>query len=298
MTDNLQNFDNLQERNQQVLHNISQLQTQEKELYDSLEDVSLSSEQKQQIINRINEISQMRINLYASLKDMFSFVQKNVSSSKNTLDQSIEAVDILENELNQSKRRINLIEDQKNNKLRLVGINTYFGKRYNSHARLMKTIVILCIPIFILSILANKGILPSNIYSLLVTIILVISCVIIGLQLFDMLKRSNMNWDEYSWYFDEDNAPTDSDLTDSAEDSSSSDPWNTVSATCIGSACCYDGSTYDSEQNICVPNMVNQIGTGTKTEAFKGLGKYGYNQIKTFPINTNISPVFASLSMF
>ena len=62
MTDNSNNFDNLQERNQQVLNNISQLQIQEKELYDSLDNVRLSSEQKQQIINRINEISQMRMN--------------------------------------------------------------------------------------------------------------------------------------------------------------------------------------------------------------------------------------------
>ena len=73
--------DNLQERNQQVLNNISQLQVQEKNLYDSLDDETLSSEQKQLIINQINEISQMRLNLYASLKDMYSYYQKNVSSS-------------------------------------------------------------------------------------------------------------------------------------------------------------------------------------------------------------------------
>jgi len=46
MTDNSQNFDNLQERNQQVLNNISQLQVQEKNLYNSLDDANLSSEQK------------------------------------------------------------------------------------------------------------------------------------------------------------------------------------------------------------------------------------------------------------
>jgi uncharacterized coiled-coil DUF342 family protein len=89
MTDNSQNFDSLQERNQQVLNNISQLQTQEKALYDSLEDVSLSTEQKQQIINKINEISQMRMNLYAGLKDMFSHYKQNVSTSSSILGQSI-----------------------------------------------------------------------------------------------------------------------------------------------------------------------------------------------------------------
>ena len=156
MSDNSQDFDSLQERNQQVLNNISQLQGQEITLYNSLDDVNLTSEQKQQIINKINEISQMRTNLYASLKDTYSFYQKNVSASKNTLGQSMEAIDILENELNQSKIKLNLLEDQKYNKLRLVEINTYYGKRYNAHSGLMKTIVIICIPIIILTILANK----------------------------------------------------------------------------------------------------------------------------------------------
>ena len=113
MTDNSQNFDNLQERNQQVLNNISQLQTQEKQLYDSLDDVTLSSDEKQQIINKINEISQMRMNMYASMKDMYSYYQQNVSASRSTLGQEVAAINVLENELNDAKIRMNLIEDQK-----------------------------------------------------------------------------------------------------------------------------------------------------------------------------------------
>lgn len=304
MTDNSNNFDSLQERNEQVLNNISQLQTQEKKLYASLDNVSLSSEQKSQIIKRINEISQMRMNLYAGLKDMHSFFQQNVSSSKSTLGQSIAAVNILENELNQSKIRMNLIEDQKQNKLRLVEINTYFGKRYNAHSKLMKTIVLICIPVIILAILANKGILPSNIYKLLVVIILVIGGLLIGLQVIDIANRDEMNWDEYNWYFDRENAPSDS---NSGESDSASDPWETPTVTCIGSACCYDGSTYDSEKNICVPNAVyNQEHKETEeteettetTETFRGLAKYGYMPLKTYSLNNTASPLFASLSNF
>ena len=121
--------DNLQERNQQVVDNISQLQSQEKELYASLDDPSLTSDQKQQIINKINEISQMRLNMYAGLQDMYSYYQQNVSASRSTLGQEMTAIDIIENELNQSKKKLNLIQDQKYNKLRLVEINTYYGKR-------------------------------------------------------------------------------------------------------------------------------------------------------------------------
>ena len=283
MSDNSQNFDSLQERNQQVLNNISQLQGQERTLYSSLDDVTLSSEQKQQIINKINEISQMRTNLYASLKDTYSFYQKNVSASKNTLGQSIEAIDILENELNQAKIRLNLLEDQKYNKLRLVEINTYYGKRYNAHSGLMKTIVIICIPITILTILANKGILPPKLYAFLMGLILILGILSIGSQLIDISSRDNMNWDEYYWYFNKDKAPSDTtgDITN---------PWEnkSMSLTCIGSDCCYDGSTYDSEQNICLPDESN----------LKVLEKYGCTQNKTTSVNNNVSPLFSSLSKF
>ena len=99
MTDNPKNFDSLQERNEQVLNNISQLQKQEKDLYNSLDDVSLSSEQKRIIMDRINQISQIRMNLYTSLKDMFSYYKQNVDTSSTTLGESIAAVNILEDEL-------------------------------------------------------------------------------------------------------------------------------------------------------------------------------------------------------
>jgi hypothetical protein len=293
MTDNSTNFDSLQERNQQVLNNISQLQTQEKELYSSLDDVSLSSEQKQQIINKINEISQMRMNLYAGLKDIFSYYQQNVSASRTTLSQSAEAIDVLENELNESKKRMNLIEDQKYNKLRLVEINTYFGKRYNAHSKLMKTIIIICIPVIILAILYNKGLLPSNIYKLLIIIILVIGVINIGYQLIDMSNRDNMNWDEYNWYFDKSKAPTVQTIVNSE---SSSDPWQTPSIICIGSACCDTGSSYDSDKNICVLNTTSSTRTNTTTESFTGLDKYGYTPVKTSSLTNIISPIVASFT--
>ena len=293
MTDNSTNFDNLQERNQQVLNNISQLQNQEKDLYQQLEDVSLSAEQKQDIINKINEISQIRLNLYEGLKDMFLYYQENIAAAKTTLGQSAIAVDVLENELNQSKKRINLIEDRKNNKLRLVEINTYFGKRYNAHANLMKTIVIICIPIIILAVLTNNGILPSSIYKLLVVIILVIGSIFIGMQIIDMSNRDDMNWDEYNWYFNKSNAPVDTTFTGNT---SSSDPWTTPTVTCIGSACCYNGSTYDSTKNVCVPNAIyNQ---DPNQDTFRNLEKYAYTQFNTSSLATQFVPVLANLPKF
>lgn len=285
MTDDSQNFDNLQEKNQQTMNNISQLQTQEKQLYDKLDDVTLTSEQKQEIINSINQISEMRLSIYTNMKNMYSNYQQNVTESRTTLIQEIEAIDILENELNEARRRINLIEDEKNNKLRLVEINTYYGKRYNSHSKIMKIIIFTCIPIIILSILAKKGILPSNIYVFLTGIVLIIGLVVLGLEIIDISNRDNMNWDEYNWHFDTSKAPS-SDVTGTS--SSQGNPWETPSVVCVGSACCYTGSTYDNGKNMCVPNSVSQ--SQPNVETFNVLEKYAYTQKRPMSHNFNVVP--------
>ena len=244
--------DNLQERNEQSLNDIKTLQTTEMKLYDSLENQSLSSDQKQQIIDRINQISQMRINLYANLKNMYSNYQQNVSSSRNILNDQLVSIDVIENELNDSKRRLNLLESEKNNKIRLVEINTYYSKQYNAHKEVMKTIVYICIPVLILTILANKGIVPLQLNILLSGVIIIIGVILIGYQILDLSNRDNMNYDEYNWYFDKNNADASLTSTDSSGTSSSSDPWATTASTCIGAECCNDKTTYDETQNKCI----------------------------------------------
>ena len=271
--------DNLQGRNAQIIDTIKSLQSSEMKLYDSLESKSLNSDQKQQIIDKINQISQMRINLYANLKDMYSYYQEDVSDSRNMMNDQMVSVDVIENELNDSKRRLNLLESQKNNKIRLVEINTFYGKQYNAHKQIMQIIVIICIPVLILTALASKGIIPPKITTLLTGIIIIIGIYIIGAKIIDLSNRDNINFDEYNWYFDKTAAPTNSAETTS-NSSSSSDPWTTSSLTCVGAECCNDNSTYDETQNKCIPTATynaNQASTTTETteaEAFGVLSKY------------------------
>ncbi len=252
--------DNLQERNDQVINNIKSLQTMELDLYNSLENQKLTSEQKQQIIDRINQLSQMRINMYANLKNSYSNYQQNVSASRNTLNDQMVSIDVIENELNDSKRRLNLLQAEKNNKIRLVGINTYYGKQYNAHKQIMKTVVFVCVPVLILTILANKGILPSQLNALISGIIIIIGVIVVGYQIIDLSNRDNMNFDEYNWYFDKNNAASSTTSTSTT----GTDPWATTESTCIGAECCNEYSTYDSAQNKCIPT-VEQTTTATTT---------------------------------
>lgn len=247
------NLPNMQDRNTQTLKNITNLQNIEMELYNNLQQgVSsgqLTSQQQKTIISRINEISQIRVNLYANLKDMYGFIEQNTSSVNSTLAQQIAAVNIVENELNEAKKRLNRVQTIKNNKLRQTEINTYYGKSYSAHSNIMVIIVIVCVLLLILTFLANREIIPRSLYGILSVIIVLIGAVAVIMKILDISNRDEMNFDEYDWNFDKSKAPT------ASSSGTAIDPWGELpSLTCIGSACCYDGSTYDSTQNMCLPS--------------------------------------------
>ena len=107
---------------------------------------------------------------------------------------------------------------------------------------------IICIPILILSILKNVEILPGNIAGLIIAFIILIGLIYVGRQIIDMSNRDNMNYDEYDWHFNKSEAPS------NGTPSSTTDPWETPSLVCIGEQCCNDTSTYNAEQNLCIPN--------------------------------------------
>ena len=249
-------FSDMQDRNLQTLTDIQGLQSIEKELFQNLEtglaNNTLTDEQKNSIINKINEISQMRVNLYKNLNGMYDFFQKNITSSRDTIAEQTAAIDIVENELNESKKRLKVIQEENNNKLRLVEINSYYGDKYANHANIMKSIVYACIPIIILTILTNTGILPRNIYTILIVIVSVISVIYIGREIILAFAHDNMNYQEYTWSTKTSDLPE----VDTENPEGSSDPWQGMTATCYGSACCYEGTTYDSATNKCIPDAV------------------------------------------
>ena len=247
---------NVQENTNQILNDIQSLQSLEQELFSSLEEnTGLTTEQQKKVVDKINGISKMRINLYETLNGVNSFFQNALANSKGTLTGQTTAIDIVEKELNSSKKRLKVLEEEKNNKIRLVEINDYYGQKYSEHSDLMKTIVIMLIPILILALLHNKGILPTNFYYILITIIAIIGGVFIWRIVFSIILRDRMNYQAYDWYFDPSTAPTSSSV-------STKDPWESKSTnfgSCVGDTCCSDGLVYDYNLNQCI------ISDGTTT---------------------------------
>jgi hypothetical protein len=256
---------NLTQGSQQTISGITDLQTIEMKLYASLDNNKLTAEQRSLIIDKINQIAQTRMSMYQGISNMSSSYQQTLATTNNSLQEQMLAIDIVENELNQAKRRLNLLEAQKNNKLRMVEINTYYGKQYSAYKDIAKNIVYICILVLIVVILGKKGILPPNIYITLNGMIITIGAIIIGKQLIKLSNKDNINYDQYNWYFNKAAAPVPPVASSSL--SSSSDPWSMPTIACVGSTCCDEakGFAYDSTQNMCILTDTTTTNTNTNT---------------------------------
>ena len=186
----------------QTIQSIQDLQQLEKQLYTNLESLSSNSSQnnlfeKQQIINKINDLSVTRINLFKTLNNLYESVQTNVSNSKTQLRDKVAIAKIMEDQLNTLKLRLNELKDANNNKLKMVEINTYYGKRYNAHTGLMKLLIVIFIIIITIVLLHKNGILPDSISSALILLVLLLGIFGVLHKIWDMSIRNNLNYDEY-----------------------------------------------------------------------------------------------------
>ena len=238
----------IQENNEQILNDIQSLQEMEQKLFNSLETTpNLTIDEQQKIIEKMNQLSTMRINLYQTLSGVNNYFENALNSSVGSLKEQAIAIEIVENELNRAKKRLEILEQERNNKIRLVEINTYFGDKYAEHSQLMKIIIFTLVPVIILAILNNKGILPNMVYYILIAIVSFIGGFYFWRRFASIIMRDNMNYQEYEFAFNPNSLPTDS-------SSSSSDPWASDSnyGTCIGDTCCSPGLVYDIRLNQCV----------------------------------------------
>ena len=238
----------ISQNNEQILNDIQTLQQMEQQLFNNLEtNTTLTPQQQQQIVEKMNQLSNMRINLYQTLSGVNNFFQNALSSSVGTLQEQTSAIGIVENELNQAKQHLEALQAEKNNKIRLVEINNYYGDKYAEHSKLMKIIIFTLVPVIILAILNNKGILPNIVYYVLLIIICLIGGYYFWTIYFSIVTRDNINYQEYDWAFNPATAPGSTSTT-------ATDPWASADGlgTCIGQQCCSTGQTWDASLNQCI----------------------------------------------
>lgn len=292
----------IEENSTELIGDIQNLQNIELDLFNTLEkgiaNNTLTADEKTTIVDQINKVSEMRIKSFANLNNMNLSYQGGVSSASNVITHQLSALNVVENELIDAKNRLKIINEERNSKLRLVEINTYYGEKYANHTSIMKTVVYFCIPIILLTILANMNIIPSTIYSVLIIIIAVWAIVAIGSKLIYSMSHDNMNYQEYTWRGQN---PPSSPTVDTG-DSTGKNPWYSIGASCVAQECCEDGYTYvPSPTNKCVANtnLPTDVAPYNPSQAVSSTNVSGLTSAApglSPTVNQSVASVYSSLS--
>jgi len=194
------------------------------------------------IVNKINQLSDVRMTLYKSLNYTYQSLQKTVNTSRSELVQLLTVVSIVEDELNSAKIQLNHLYGIKNNKMRMVEINTYYGKRYRAQSGIMKLIIFICVLLLVVSILRKKSLITDSISNILFGIIITLGIFFIIWRILDITWRDNMNFDAYDYKFN----------PDEKEKIVGYKIPEIPKIDCIGNSCCTDGMIYNTDIRKCV----------------------------------------------
>lgn len=282
---------NMQGLNEQTINDIQNLQSIELNLYNTLENnlnnQTLTTTQKNEIINKINDVSQLRVKLYNNLTSLYTAYEENVSNADILLDEKMQSLKIVEDQLTNLKLRLNKIEDINANKMRLVQINTYYGKKYDAYSNILKNIILISFIILIISILKKFNILPENIYYFLIIVILIISIIILSYKFYDISLRDNMNFDEYSWTFTPPSKSSSS--SSSTSTTTTNNVWGSeTSNVCTGNECCQEDTDYwDSSTNKCIPIPVTSSSTQQSSSVTDVFGNVDLSIPQSCDINSS-----------
>ena len=139
------------------------------------------------------------------------------------------------------------------NKRRMAQINTYYTRNYEANTDVMKNVIYISIAMIILAVLRKKELIPGSISTLGVIFILTMGGIIIGGQLFDIMRRNDQDFDKYDWNFNEDQLNKQKLIQMNSDPANLSD-MGIGGAPCYGASCCDIGTVWDPTSARCVPD--------------------------------------------
>jgi len=242
------------DKNTELSNYIDKISKVEQQLIEQIGNATDPTEQAK-LSNNLLLIQDTRVNLINALSSINAYYSQNLLGSSHTLEQQTNAVAIMDKEMEQAKKRLAYINEQKENKLRVVEINQYYSASYAEWTHLVKILIITILAFaIVINITTYFPILPSEVYSMLMFIISVVSLYYIFITIVSIYSRDNMVYDEYNWNFNINSAPK---MGTGAFTNSFKLP---SMLECIGENCCQDGTLWNKDIGKCI---VPQVSTTT-----------------------------------
>lgn len=158
------------------------------------------------------------------------------------------AIDFIAKERKRAESNAKTLSQDNRNKRRMAQINTYYTRNYEANTEVMKNIIYVSVVLIVLAVLRNKELIPASISTLGVILVLTMGGIVIGKQVFDIIRRNDHDFDKYDWNFNEDDM-------NKKFVQPSSDPSKPMElgmgGACYGPGCCDVGTTWDAGRGLC-----------------------------------------------
>jgi len=190
--------------------NIGELQEIQKKLFTDLEKLAgspnIADPGIQQQINdkfsQIDNLTKLRTNIFETIKANYGITQSDYNIQRRSYAQQLVALNIIENDLTNTSSQLKKSMTIRDNAERMVGVNNYYTRRYESHADIMKHIIFYCGVIILAIFLMKMGVVTDEIASLIIIIDLCIGIIVVGKKVYDLSRRNNIDYDKYNFPFD------------------------------------------------------------------------------------------------
>jgi hypothetical protein len=170
------------------------------------------------------------------------------------------AIDFIKKERARAEKNATLLSEDNSNKRRMAQVNTYYTRHYEANTDVMKNIIYLSVALIILAVLRNKELIPASISTLGIILVLTFGGIVIGTQLYDIVRRNDHDFDKYDWNFNEDEMNR-KQLVQQNSDPANLSEMGMGMAPCYGPGCCDVGTTWDNDSKKCVPAVSRITGS-------------------------------------
>jgi hypothetical protein len=201
-----------------------------------------------------NELNAIRNALISVLAYTYGTIKEagNVFDSGELYEAQKTAMQFIASEKKRAAKNADSLKQDNLNKRRMAQINTYYTRNYEANTEVMKNIIFVTIALIVLAVLRNKELIPASIATLGVIFVLTLGGIVIGTQVFDIIRRNDHDFDKYDWNFNEDELNRKQLLQQNSDPANLSEMGMGM-APCYGPGCCNIGTKWNESDKKCVP---------------------------------------------
>jgi cation transport ATPase len=168
-------------------------------------------------IAQLKDIYDKQLALYKLIHDLNTTYNNTLQASQQLTNYQTEMISKMTSLEADKQSKINEVVYSKQDMIRKSKINRYYGDKYEAMITLIKIITMMLIPTIALAYLNKQEYIKNDAFHVFAIIIVVIGGIFFLKQLIDIMRKSNMDFDEYDIPF---SAPPSESLTDSSLSSS------------------------------------------------------------------------------